>query len=266
MFDEVQQGRFKNATGSAISFTAIEGVGEKTARAIKNSTRANVPSDVADYSSSTLAQEAGISENRASKVIREGGGNPNVDERGRSGSVSAAGMAIPHGDFLPDATEHSKADIVIQPERSEAAKRVDNRRRAPITTDLETWKQNPGKYDYPGIDTPTNRPKAKPKDYKSGAEIKTTDPDEEREIASGRNTNSLPTTERNTDAPEPFTSELAQQDLSLAPEEAFEGVGSGSAQISQTKQPSGLAGGEKADMLFVESEQRRPDVFDDFSP
>jgi len=39
--------------------------------------------------------------------------------------------------------------------RSERARDVDNQRRAKITTNEEKWLENPDRFDFPGIDTPT---------------------------------------------------------------------------------------------------------------
>jgi hypothetical protein len=39
--------------------------------------------------------------------------------------------------------------------RSERARDVDNQRRAEITTNEEKWLENPDRFDFPGIDTPT---------------------------------------------------------------------------------------------------------------
>lgn len=39
-------------------------------------------------------------------------------------------------------------------ERSARARKLDNSFRAEITTDVETWSENPDEYDFPGVDTP----------------------------------------------------------------------------------------------------------------
>lgn len=41
----------------------------------------------------------------------------------------------------------------IHDERSPKAQRVDERRGAPVTTDLDKWASNPDEFDYPGVDT-----------------------------------------------------------------------------------------------------------------
>jgi hypothetical protein len=84
--------------GAAIKFTDIDGIGQKTEQKIKNTVipgkgRVRGPSDVSDLTAQELAQEAGISESRAQKAIRGGGGNPSISETGRSGSVEAGNIA-----------------------------------------------------------------------------------------------------------------------------------------------------------------------------
>jgi hypothetical protein len=72
-----------------------------------------------------------------------------------------------------------------------------------------------------------------------------------------------PSTERNTSAPLPFTTDLGQRDVSLAPEEAFEGVATGTdegaffgtgARIDEQRR---VAGGAEADRALTASEEKR---------
>lgn len=47
-----------------------------------------------------------------------------------------------------------RASAYHERERSQEARRVDeNRQNSNTTTDFETWKENPGQYDFPGVDT-----------------------------------------------------------------------------------------------------------------
>jgi hypothetical protein len=135
-------------------------------------------------SADELEDKARISRSRAEKAIRGAGGNPNVSKRSNTGSVSAAGIKNRTGDFWVDFADQDKARARNDPRsRSEEAVRQDERKRAPVTTDLEQWKSNPGRWDFPGVDTPTQEPKALPKDYKAGGESNTAEVDEETEIA-----------------------------------------------------------------------------------
>jgi len=52
-----------------------------------------------------------------------------------------------------DSREYARARK-FQQQRSPKARRVDNRRKAPITDEITTWKDNPSHWDYPGVDTP----------------------------------------------------------------------------------------------------------------
>jgi hypothetical protein len=61
------------------------------------------------------------------------------------------------GDFEIDRREYNRAEE-FQEERSSKARRVDARRRAPVTDEITTWKSDPSHYDYPGIDTPSDEP------------------------------------------------------------------------------------------------------------
>lgn len=113
--------------------------------------------------------------------------------------------------------------------RPKEAQTRDEKEIAPKADSKQQWAQNPGRYDWPGVDLPSS--------YGP-----TMDAD-------------IPSTERNTEAPEPLTTELLQEDVSLAPEEAFEGVGSGSQ--SRSGAPFGFAGDEAADVAFVAAEEER---------
>lgn len=52
-----------------------------------------------------------------------------------------------------DAREYARARK-FQQDRSPEAKRVDNNRKAPVTDEITTWKEDPSQWDYPGMDTP----------------------------------------------------------------------------------------------------------------
>jgi len=161
--------------GNAFRFIDVDGIGDATASKIKSIRGVNSPDDVADMSADELADKANISKSRASKGIKAGGGNPAVSKtRENTGSVSAAGIRSRQGDFWADFTDMDKARAKNDAmSRSEEAVRTDERRRAPITTDLEQWKESPGAFDFPGVDTPTQEPNVLPKDYKGGGSFET---------------------------------------------------------------------------------------------
>jgi len=67
------------------------------------------------------------------------------------------------GDFVVNRNDQQKAFDQHQ-DRSERAKDVDNQRRATLTTEFELWSENPGRYDFPGIDTPSRKPRVQEDD------------------------------------------------------------------------------------------------------
>lgn len=114
--------------------------------------------------------------------------------------------------------------------RSKEAQASDASKRAPVTTDASRYASQPGELDYPGVDTPSTDPNVLPKDLRQREQPATTEPpDSARRRTQPAET---PSTERNTQAPEPLTIGLGKQDVSLSPEEAFEGVGSGTSEAA----------------------------------
>jgi hypothetical protein len=234
---EIRNRQFKQATGSAPTFRSIDGVGPKTAEKVKGTIiegegRIQAPQDVSDLTDDQLADKAGISKNRARKVIKGAGGNPDREPRSTTGSVSAAGIKLPQGEFVTEVSDQDKAEAKFSTSRnrgigrSQNAAIADKGKRAPVTTDFERWKNNKGELDFPGVDTPTESPDVRPKDLRQEQRPDTTDP---QQSAAARSTvPESPSTERNTSAPLPFTTGLSERGVSLSPEEAFEGTAAGS--------------------------------------
>ena len=79
--DEIRAEQVKNTTGAYARFTSIDGIGQKTAEKLRGLRGVDSPSDVEGESAETLADRAGISERRAAKAIRGGGGNAQVRSR-----------------------------------------------------------------------------------------------------------------------------------------------------------------------------------------
>lgn len=64
------------------------------------------------------------------------------------------------GDFLVPNEDIEAAEAVFT-ERSPRSQAIDRAHRAPITTDIETYRRSGGRgVDFPGVDTPTEDPKA----------------------------------------------------------------------------------------------------------
>jgi hypothetical protein len=118
--------------------------------------------DIKEATVDELTDVIGIGESTAREMIRAAGGDPRANQRRRStGSVSAAGIRGPVGDFKVEISDLDKADAKNEGRgitRTEEAVIADNAKRAPVTTDLELWKDNKGRLDFPGVDTPSDDP------------------------------------------------------------------------------------------------------------
>jgi len=113
-------------------------------------------------------------------------------------------------------------------DQSREAKQVDSRRRAPVTTDADTYSRNPGELDFPGVDTPSKDPKTLPKDYKKGGRPDTTDPDEQSQAAQTSGFDPFPEARAGGSMEDAFMAEMAGRDVPASPDEVTKGVGLGS--------------------------------------
>lgn len=261
---EIRNKQFKQVTGSAPNFRAIDGVGPKTAEKVKDTFiegqgRVQAPTDVQDLTDDELAKKAGISKNRARKVIKGAGGNPDRKPRSTTGSVSAAGIRVPVGEFKPEIGDNDNAKARFETSlnrgigRSQNAAIADKSKRAPVTTDFDRWKENKGELDFPGVDTPSDDPQVLPKDLRQEQRPATTDPPDPPQTRT--QPPETPSTEKGTQAPEPLTSGLFTQDVSLSPEEAFEGAGRG-----DPGGASGVGAGARVDEQRRLGSGRPPDI------
>lgn len=266
--DEIFRGGYKQQQGRVFDLTDIDGVGPKTAKRIKAATGTRNPQEVAQYSAGQLADMVtGVSRQKASIIIRESGGTPQTKKRGRGGD-SLLGSKAPKstrmfdvGDFSVDIRDQDSAKAKND-FRSQTARRTDRNERAPVTTDLGKWKENKSTYDYPGVDTPTADPGVRPKDFTRGGPFETSEQASETATDRPRGTGAkqIPNGEAE-------RSRLGAMDISLTPEEAFEGAETEHSGDFMGRRPSyaalpestfqDLASGEKADMLFVEAENKR---------
>lgn len=98
--------------------------------------------------------------------------------------------------------------------RPAESRRIDEERRAKVTTDSQAWANNPDEYDFPGVDTPSSDPRVLPKDFKHSAEVRT----------SARASNEMPAGLGEIPEGEASRTQLANTDVSLSPDEAFGGV------------------------------------------
>lgn len=268
--------------GKAFRFEDIDGIGPATADKITAVRGVNAPTDVKGMSADELADKAGISENRARKAISGAGGNPNVSKtQSSSGSVSAAGVRTRVGDFWVDFADQDKARARNDPQsRSQEAVRTDEHKRAPITTSLDTWKNAPSAWDFPGVDTPTQDPGVLPKDYKAGGTFETADFDDQGRAEYDDEGETYPQVKNQGTVLDTGTDRISAWDVAReVPEGSIPGLGEADFEEgeqlpafdseSKTMGPTpssqrlpesvrqNLAGGEVADMAFVQAEQSR---------
>jgi len=102
-------------------------------------------------------------------------------------------------------------------DRSERARANDAAKRAAVTTDFPEWADNPDELDFPGIDTPSTAPDVLPKDL---TRRKTSSPD-----TTARARGDEPAETMQATTADVRKTELSNRDVSLAPDEAFSGVG-----------------------------------------
>jgi len=73
------------------------------------------------------------------------------------------GENIRRGDFRVDRDIYAEATEMHR-ERPESAQEQDAQKRARVTTDFALWADDKNSYDFPGVDTPTRRPRREEKD------------------------------------------------------------------------------------------------------
>jgi len=171
-------------------------------------------------------EQEGYDYDEASSETRGSPSNaPPVSEIGGMLPVGMSMRTI--GDFEVEDDEYEEAQEEFA-QQSPEAKRVDKRRRAPITTNEDVYAQAPGRYDFPGVDTPTQDPKALPKDYKAG-DPRTTEVDEESEVATSNpgGFDMFPEAAAGSSLEDSFMAEMAGRDVPASPEEVQDGVGAG---------------------------------------
>jgi NAD-dependent DNA ligase len=116
-----------------------------------------------------LADYNGIGPGIAGQIKREvGGATASARNKAKMSNTQAPQSLrmTDVGDFRVDLENQDKVRSThnARSQRSDKARRVDERNRAPITTDVEKWRESPDEFDFPGVDTPTSDPDLKEKD------------------------------------------------------------------------------------------------------
>jgi len=133
----------------------------------------------------------------------------------------------------------------LHEQRSDHAQAVDERDLAPIADTREQWAMHPDEYDWLGVDTPNEPVRDEPRESaSSGGEFF-------REIDGQR----MPASVALEDDPVSGGGQRVDAP-GLAPGD-LEGEFDESIGMSSTNEPFGLAGGEEADMAFVQAEEER---------
>jgi len=170
--DDLNRAVAEDFVGGAVRVEDIDGVGRKKQQKLRRKGFRNV-TDIKEANPGDLTEISGIGESTATKMIRSAGGDPLENkrkDRTSSGSVSAAGIRMPVGDFKVGVTGQGNVEARFDSSlnrgvgRSQEAAQADKGKRAPITTDADEWKANKGRLDYPGVDTPSDSPEVMEQD------------------------------------------------------------------------------------------------------
>jgi len=151
----------ERAVGGKTRLADFEGVGRETLSNLRGKGFRGL-GDIQDATTDELSQVEGIGEKRARSLKQQA---PKDTSRSRNtGSVSAAGIRVPKGDFKVGIGDFDNAEARFDSSanrgigRSQEAAAADKGKRAPVTTDFDEWKANKGTLDFPGVDTPTSEP------------------------------------------------------------------------------------------------------------
>jgi hypothetical protein len=166
MTNEFRRQVAEQQIGGKTRLRDFDGVGETTLREMRSKGFRDLD-DVQSATTAELAEVDGIGQKKAKQIKQQA--PRDTATRRTSGSVSAAGIRSPVGDFKVGLGDKDSIDARHTTRaRGDNAVRTDNRRRAPITTEKEKWVDNPGRYDYPGVDTPTDDPRLRRIDLTQG--------------------------------------------------------------------------------------------------
>jgi len=144
--------------GGGARVTSVKGVGKKTEQKLR---KAGIESigDLNFQRPDELAKASGLSESRVRTIIGNAGFTPLQTEEEQKADRERT--RVNRGPKWEDNFEFSVADKTDAQEfnllrRSQQAVKTDKLFRAPITTDIDEYKANPDKLDFPHADTPVS--------------------------------------------------------------------------------------------------------------
>jgi hypothetical protein len=151
----------EKSIGGKTRLQDFEGVGSQTIRNLRAKGFRGLE-DIQGATQDELARVEGVGQQRAASIKQQA--PRDTAQTGPTGSVSAAGIKTPHGEFKTEVSDFDTAEARFESSmdrgigRSQEAAAADKGKRAPITTDVEEWKNNKGTLDFPGVDTPSSEP------------------------------------------------------------------------------------------------------------
>lgn len=144
---------------STESLAAVEGIGRVRAEKIKTQVEFSTPGD--DKISKPLLDKTAdehrvtgyaFPQNRKTDLTAEAESDP--DESSREVRTYGADMSVSPSPGSVGVEGQDKQEAISEmADRSPAERRTDRRFNAPITLDVEYWKENKDQVDYPGVDT-----------------------------------------------------------------------------------------------------------------
>jgi len=160
------------------SITSVPGIGPKTEKELRRAVRGSRSPKTGDVTVDEVVRKSGTgilkvhlgSKQReklseaanTSKVLTQSDQQRMRSER--SSEVNRDPSQVkPVGDFGIVRSDRQKA-FEFHQDRSEVAQRVDGNRRAKVTDDFEQWSSDPSQFDFPGIDTPSRKPRLQERD------------------------------------------------------------------------------------------------------
>jgi len=158
-FEPLRGGRFDERPTTSEVAKQFEGIGDELASRIEETV-----GERPTFTERELKEVKGLSRKRAQLLEREASkrgmkkslpSDQPIQGRGRKEAKTIADMAtstFEFGDNTLTPLERSRAEA-FHDDRSEEARRVDERRQAPVAASYTQWRSAPSQYDFPGVDS-----------------------------------------------------------------------------------------------------------------